>query len=525
MDLVLNFLPWVLPPLIGAAIGYITNAIAITMLFRPHGEKRLLSIRIPMTPGIIPKQRYELSESVGKMVSRELLTEDAVRKQIRSKSFLNSIKNSLGTFLDLLIDTPVSELKNKFVKSKLKIKTTGDLDESFLPELLGGFLDSAGLINIIDKLLDKGIIYLKEKTINQLFPDKKELLVKKMITILLSPELEQRFLNITDKWIEKAVYDNYHLSEVLTDDNITRFVDIFGKFYKRLFPHFINFLESDEIKKELEIHGRTLLKDILNKLNRIQRFLLSAGQYDRTLDENMLDIVDDTIRNLENFGSRDKNIIKMAEGLKQRLSSFSQTSAGQLVSEWDGDIFEDLHNLEKSVFDIFRNPVISKNIEGSLNSSSGKYGDLALDVLIKDLFGLEFSDIKAGVIAFFFPEQKENKSKILSSHLFTGIFNVVSGNGKLSLENIIAVSPKLRERIKNSLTNTLIGIVDNNVPKILESIDVNTLVVDKIDTLDMAKVEKLILDIVRKQLRWINLFGALLGSVIGGAQLLLNMFM
>ncbi|MCK5672433.1 MAG: DUF445 family protein, partial [Spirochaetales bacterium] len=256
-----------------------------------------------------------------------------------------------------------------------------------------------------------------------------------------------------------------------------------------------------------------------------QRFLLSAGQYDKTLDENMLDIVDDTIRNLESFGSRDKNIIKMAEGLKQRLISFSQTSAGQLVSEWDGDIFEDLHNLEKSVFDIFRNPVISKNIEGSLNSSSGKYGDLALDVLIKDLFGLEFSDIKAGVIAFFFPEQKENKSKILSSHLFTGIFNVVSGNGKLSLENIIAVSPKLRERIKNSLTNTLIGIVDNNVPKILESIDVNTLVVDKIDTLDMAKVEKLILDIVRKQLRWINLFGALLGSVIGGAQLLLNMFM
>jgi len=41
----------------------------------------------------------------------------------------------------------------------------------------------------------------------------------------------------------------------------------------------------------------------------------------------------------------------------------------------------------------------------------------------------------------------------------------------------------------------------------------------------MEKVEKLILDIVRKQLKWINLFGALLGSVIGGAQLLLNVFM
>ena len=123
MDFFLKLLPWFLPPLIGAAIGYITNAIAITMLFRPHEEKKFLSIRLPMTPGIIPKQRLELSESVGRMVSRELLTEDAVRKQIRSKSFLKSVNLSIKTFLDLVIETPIAELKSRFIRSRLKIRS------------------------------------------------------------------------------------------------------------------------------------------------------------------------------------------------------------------------------------------------------------------------------------------------------------------------------------------------------------------------------------------------------------------
>ena len=41
-------------PLVGAAIGYITNDIAIRMLFRPHQAKYIMGMRIPFTPGIIP---------------------------------------------------------------------------------------------------------------------------------------------------------------------------------------------------------------------------------------------------------------------------------------------------------------------------------------------------------------------------------------------------------------------------------------------------------------------------------------
>ena len=528
MEMLLRLLPWFLPPLIGAAIGYITNAIAITMLFRPHDVKRILSIRIPMTPGIIPKQRYELSESVGKMVSRELLTEDAVRKQIRSKSFLKSLDSSIKMFVDLIIETPVINLKEKFVRSRLKIKTEEKITKSFLPELLGNFLDSDGFSNVIDSLLEKGITYIEDKTPNQLFPDRQERVIKKITTIFVSSDLENKLLKIVDRWLEKAVHDNYHLSVILTNNNIERFIDIAFKLYRRLFPHFIHFLKTDEVKNELEVHGRRLLEDIINKLNKIQRFLISAGQYDRTLDENMMGIVEDTIKNMKDYGEKEKNIDNMAEGLKRRLFSLSQASAGQIVSDWDGDIFEDIHNTLNSFFEFIRNPIILENIRSWFDSIYEKYSDNTIESLISDWFNLSFQDLKEIVLKFIFKDREAEHGAAngdFTMGLLAGIFNIITRNGEMSVGEIINIAPEIKARMGTSLTSTIIGIVDDKVPQILESIDVNTLVVDKINTLDMERVEKLILDIVRKQLRWINVFGAVLGSIIGGAQLLLNMFM
>ncbi len=63
-------------PLIGAVIGYITNYIAVKMLFRPYKEKRIGKIKIPFTPGIIPKRQAELAKAVGQAVGKNLFTEN-----------------------------------------------------------------------------------------------------------------------------------------------------------------------------------------------------------------------------------------------------------------------------------------------------------------------------------------------------------------------------------------------------------------------------------------------------------------
>ena len=87
---IFNSAPWiqfVTPPLIGAFIGYLTNKIAIKMLFRPLRPYRILGIRIPMTPGVIPARRRQLGENIGKMVGSHLLTGKDVRRALEKDSF------------------------------------------------------------------------------------------------------------------------------------------------------------------------------------------------------------------------------------------------------------------------------------------------------------------------------------------------------------------------------------------------------------------------------------------------------
>ncbi len=74
------FLHYILPPLVGAAIGYITNWIAVKMLFRPLYPKYIGKWRLPFTPGIIPRRKDALAKAIGRAVGEELLTKEAIQK-------------------------------------------------------------------------------------------------------------------------------------------------------------------------------------------------------------------------------------------------------------------------------------------------------------------------------------------------------------------------------------------------------------------------------------------------------------
>jgi uncharacterized membrane protein YheB (UPF0754 family) len=87
-----------IPPLAGALIGYITNAVAIKMLFRPLKEIRIFGIRLPFTPGILPRQRKRLAQSIGAMVERELLTAEVLRNRLANID-LNNFSKLISEFL------------------------------------------------------------------------------------------------------------------------------------------------------------------------------------------------------------------------------------------------------------------------------------------------------------------------------------------------------------------------------------------------------------------------------------------
>ena len=63
-----------LPIALGALIGYLTNDLAIRMLFRPRRAVMIGKFRLPFTPGIIPKNQKRIAKAVGDAVGSQLVT-------------------------------------------------------------------------------------------------------------------------------------------------------------------------------------------------------------------------------------------------------------------------------------------------------------------------------------------------------------------------------------------------------------------------------------------------------------------
>lgn len=88
-----------LAPVIGAVIGYITNDIAIKMLFHPRKTLYIGKWRVPSTPGLIPKEKDRVARSVGNVVSTQLLSSDVISVTLTSDEMIGKIRGPLKILL------------------------------------------------------------------------------------------------------------------------------------------------------------------------------------------------------------------------------------------------------------------------------------------------------------------------------------------------------------------------------------------------------------------------------------------
>jgi uncharacterized membrane protein YheB (UPF0754 family) len=103
-------------PALGAAIGWLTNRLAIQMLFRPRKPVRCLGVSFQ---GLIPRRHLELADKVGQIVEEELFSQHLIREEI----------------MNIDLDPHLQTLARKVVRDRLAPKLQ---QIPLLGSLLGG---------------------------------------------------------------------------------------------------------------------------------------------------------------------------------------------------------------------------------------------------------------------------------------------------------------------------------------------------------------------------------------------------
>ena len=358
-------LQYAVPPLVGAVIGFITNVVAIKMLFRPLNKITVFGIRVPFTPGVLPRQRHKLADSIGTMVQRELLTPELLRSRLAQQDVQQKLKDSISLFTEKVLGR---DLGSFF---------------SFSPDSdIGILLNSLGS------------------------------------SCFNSPGLAALFRAIKSQIYKEA-----------------------EKQYHTLSLSILDFLRNPDVHRELEIHGRIFLSAVILKLNVFQRFFISAGQYDRTLNEQMPEIIDSLIDQIHD--------ILREESVRLKFLTFIES-------------FLDRHlGHEKTIPDFLAS---------------------VRDTMLKE-------------------------------------------HGDSTIKTLLSVGTIQKEQLDCFLCSRILFFADKELDKLLEAISVKTMVSQRINELDMIRVENIILDVMANQFKWIDIFGAILGFLIGIMQVCINQFL
>lgn len=104
-----NEIHWILflLPFIAALIGWMTNYIAVKMLFHPKEPKNFLGITFH---GVFPKRQHALAEKLGQLVADELFSISDVSAKIKEFATSDEAMNEVGKRIEMTI-------RNKLVKA------------------------------------------------------------------------------------------------------------------------------------------------------------------------------------------------------------------------------------------------------------------------------------------------------------------------------------------------------------------------------------------------------------------------
>ncbi|HHV16372.1 MAG TPA: DUF445 family protein [Gelria sp.] len=168
---------FILIPLISAFIGYLTNVVAIRMLFWPRQPVNLLFFQLH---GLLPKRRAELASSLGNLVEEQLLSLDDLFEKINTPEVRETISRQLIT----VVRDRLEEIMPRIVPAKVTQVIADGLEKLIRQEAE----------NMIRKTFQSGQDYLNnEIKVSKIVEDKVNEFdldqLEEMIREVSSPEL------------------------------------------------------------------------------------------------------------------------------------------------------------------------------------------------------------------------------------------------------------------------------------------------------------------------------------------------
>ncbi|MBU0936038.1 MAG: DUF445 family protein [Spirochaetes bacterium] len=512
-----NIILLILPPLVGAVIGLFTNWLAIKMLFRPRYEKRIFGHRLPFTPGILPRERQRLAASLGDTAAGDLLTEEVLSTRIMSAEFRQSLRSAVLDGEHALLDST--------------LKDAGAGASTLLPGLIQQTLrnsvqslgQSAAFQAAATKALQTAIDELDQLPLSSLVNQNT---LGSLSGALLTDEACQRvssaLVHALDAQLEKAIIAGACPADFIKIDQIPAVSEQLLRFlWPFMAEKVVEILGQQRLRRNLEVTGAVLVRRIIEKLNSVQRFFVGLGGYERSILESMPEIIDDFTITVQRLLQRDETFNDVLVWLQETLVQFMTTPLAQhRLLAGAAKREELLQKTEHALTTVLRS-IDSKKLVETLATRAENQPLGVVFSFFPQLQQVLAASAGAWLSSLFQTNSDSSRSASRMLSVFFETYLEQAENRPLA--DLLAIDSDKMSELADFASEAVARLAAAQSARIIKSIDVRTMVQDRINALEIEQVERMILRVMDRELKAVTWFGALLGGLMGLTQTLINL--
>ena len=537
LTIILN---WVLPLVWGGLIGYLTNALAIRMLFRPLTRKYLFGIPVPLTPGIIPRRRGELARSIGRMVARDLLSTETLRERLDSEAFGRALQEQFRNVREAIARKPLADLAAA-VGGAGSVpgpagQTGAPIDwpelvrrilEQMLRRLVGSRAFIYGVRSLVERLVDDlGARRLRDLvTADQLA----RLVAGGVLPALTGSPVRVQVGNAVRHWLQRRRQENTPLHRLLTPDTVELLVALLQRNLPALLEALFAWLRGPEMRRQLEVRGRALVRDILDKLNVMQKMFVTVGQYDESLNQRMPAIVTDVIEQAETAAATGAVQEQIVAAARRAVTRWGERGVREVTGDTAEQLDELVEHLVHRVFDALAGAGAGAETSPVVRAVEGWYREqeaVTVAELAARYLGVQpaaVADVLSNLLlsALATPETAVRLAEQIPG-MVSGALGDAAAAGSATVQDVVALAPDTALELDRFLARRSIAFLAERLPSVMATVDVESMVVARVEALDPHSVEQLLLTVMARHLKWVKLFGAVIGAAIGVLMIVLQ---
>ncbi len=514
-------LAWLGPPVIGGFIGYLTNRIAIRMLFRPLRPWYVFGLRVPMTPGVIPAKRHQLAANIGAMVGGHLLTVQDIGHALSNEPFQDHLHNLLQTQVEELLDRdlgPVDTLVPRRFQAYLRVSRRQI--KYRLRRAVRGYLQSPSfaeaLAQIIGRLPQEMAGIPVERVASTAIRQQGYRLVDHLVRHLLGhPGLHGWLADYLYSSLQKAVAEEKTVADCLPPGAQQPLVDALGAQAPFLLEQ-IGLLIAEPLVQERIIQAvREGVDHFLESLGAVGA--MARGFFDvALLEEKIRAYLEANQGKLASWLQTEEVQERLAALLQQKAAQFFATPVARLTAGKDAGELKEiccqgsdllLAMAQSHGFRQGLSRLVTTQMEALVD-----HGRRPLDELVAQLHLAEVLDreeLLATCLALFRSRQVNTLLGQVAGDLVDILLNRPIGR----LHPLVPY--RVRQQVVAFLVQQVNRILLREVPGLVATLNIKEMVTSKVDSLDLLRLEGLLLSIMEEQFHYINLFGGLLGFLIG----------